>query len=309
MRTPIRIAAATVILALVVPVVGVRADVVGPQPVDITIQTTLGNPSHGPFVATGAAVDGGLVCLSGRTVDVSLVTTADPTIAGATDFDVLKVFTCGAEGVPDSGSFVLRLLVRTDPFGQNGTFTWTVMGASGRFAGMSGSGTGYATAASYGVDDHLSGYMQAGPASPSVSSRLAGTWMTTDCAQYRRRVNGTHAYDCSRWGDKSPQTLSIGTGSVPTVRLVDAYASQCVRLGKPGRFTAAGYGRYLSSSRLRFVVTDGRCGTTRVALLSSLEVVLTTSSSGAMYDELWWDSDPHPTSTHDWGYVFYRAAQ
>lgn len=308
MRMPIRVATALTTLVLVFPAVGVVAEADGPQAVDITIQTTLGGPSHGPFVATGAAVDAGIVCGAGRTVDVSVVTGTDPTVPGTTTFDVLKLFNCGLEGAPDTGSFVLRLLVRAVSAG-SGTYTWSVVAASGRFAGLSGSGTGYATAATYGVDDHLTGALLAGPLpATGTSFRMAGTWMTTDCAQYRRKVNGTHAYDCSRFGDKSPQTVAIGTGLVPKVRLVDAYASLCVRLGKPARFTATGYGRYVASNRLRVTMTDMRCGASRVSLLAPFDLSLTASTSGAAYDEIWWDTDPHPTPTHTWGYILYRAA-
>ncbi len=307
MRSPIRAAALVAALVLVVPIVGVRAEAAGPQDVAITIQTMLGSPSRGPFVATGPAVDAGIMCPGGRTVDVSLVIAPDPTTPGITTYDVLKLFACGIEGTADTGSFVLRLLVRAESSGST-TYSWSVAGASGRFSGMTGAGTGYATPAAYGVDDHLTGALLAGPAPTSGTSfRMAGTWITTDCAQFRRRVNGTHAYDCTRFGDKSPQSLVVGSGAVPNVRLVDAYASLCVRLGKPGRFTATGYGKYLASGRLHVTMTEMRCGTAQVSLLRPFDLVLTASTSGAAYDEIWWDTDPHPTATHDWGYVFYRA--
>jgi hypothetical protein len=302
-RNALRVATVAAALAIVFPIVGVDAG--SPQPVEIIVQTTLATPSHGPFTASGPAVDSAAVCANGRTMDVSLVSTPDPLEAGATDFDIYKAFVCGADGTYDTGSFTLRLQVHTDSAG-NDTYTWTVVGGTGPYSRMTGSGTGYGLTVAYGIEDHFSGaFLLAGGSTPVVTTyRMAGRWATTDCAQYRKKVNGTHAYDCTRWGDNSPQALSIASGAVPKVQLIDAYAKLCVRAGRPARFTANGYGQYLSSNRLRVTFTEQRCGTIKVSMLASIIVTL-TSATTTRDDELWWDSDA--PATPDWGYIFYRG--
>ena len=81
MRRSIRVAAATAILMLAFPIASVQA--VPPVAVHFDIQTSVSPDGNGgPFVATGAAVDAGLICPSGDSLDVfGKVTPWRPTVA------------------------------------------------------------------------------------------------------------------------------------------------------------------------------------------------------------------------------------
>lgn len=88
----------------------------------------------GPFVATGPAVNDGIVCASGDVLDVS------SKFAGFTDFgfniQVQKEFTCD----DDSGSFFMKLQVRIDHKGDN--FNWVIAGGTGDYERLHGAGSG-----------------------------------------------------------------------------------------------------------------------------------------------------------------------
>lgn len=148
MHRSIRFAAMASLLAFVLPFATVQA--ARAQSVAFDVQTTLGSPSGGPFVATGPAVDNDLVCPDGSTTDVSLDISGGG--GGHTGFHVLKDFIC-SDG---SGSFLLKLEVRTSSTGF-GTYSWLVVGGTGAYLDLKGSGTGYGVPADYGVNDLLFG--------------------------------------------------------------------------------------------------------------------------------------------------------
>ena len=106
-----------------------------PQRVTITSAMTLSSlkgHSYGTFVAAGPAVTSNLICPTGEVRDVYL-----NEIEGG--WDVVKAFVC-ADG---SQTFIVRLQVKVNDNGE--TFTWTVMGGTGPYRGLSGSGSGTST--------------------------------------------------------------------------------------------------------------------------------------------------------------------
>jgi hypothetical protein len=144
MHRSIRLAAVASLLALVLPLATVQA--APARSVAFDVQTTLGSPSGGPFWATGPAVDDGVICADGWTTDVSLAISGGG--GGRNGFHVLKSFICG----DGSGAFLLKLEVRTSPTGF-GTYSWLVVGGTGAYLDLKGSGTGYGLPADYGVHD------------------------------------------------------------------------------------------------------------------------------------------------------------
>ena len=105
-----------------------------PTDVDIEVETSLlGAPS--PFVASGPAVDDGLVCDSGTVVDASgKVTGGSP--AGF-NFQGVKHFTCDDA----SGEFFVNVRARID-FRKGTTFNWNVLSGTGAYANLHGAGSG-----------------------------------------------------------------------------------------------------------------------------------------------------------------------
>lgn len=146
-------------------------------------------------------------------------------------------------------------------------------------------------------------------ANPSWSRALAGLWITTDCATFWQSVDGTHAYDCERFGDHSAMSLDIGEGARPMVRFVDTYATSCAEAGFPTRFVGIGYGEFTDPDDLAqtmFVtLTSTWCGTEPMGEFGGIP--LAGPAVKGDNDSLWQDSDPNPTENHDWGYVWYRG--
>ncbi len=150
MRRSIRVTVVTAALFLVFPVAVVQAN--PGLSVHFDVQTTLNAPSGGPFIATGVAVDNGLVCPAGSTIDASYMWTGGQSKAGGSNYQVLKDFICDNE----SGSLLLKLQVRIDP-NRGSTYSWTVVGGTGLYTSLRGSGTGYGLPTEYGVNDLLFG--------------------------------------------------------------------------------------------------------------------------------------------------------
>jgi hypothetical protein len=106
-------------------------------PLDVKIEVTTvfppEGPSYGPFVATGPAVDAGLICPSGDTIDVASSVSGWQSGRGL-NFSILKQFTC-ADG---SGTFVAKLQVRSDFRGDYAN--WIIFSGTGNYASLLGSG-------------------------------------------------------------------------------------------------------------------------------------------------------------------------
>jgi hypothetical protein len=101
---------------------------------DIEFVGGVGSAS-GPFVATGAAVDDGLICSSGNAVSVSSKVSGGE---GNTGFNVqvIYLFTCD----DFSGEFYIKLQVRIDHNGDN--FNWNIVGGTGEYEKLHGTGSG-----------------------------------------------------------------------------------------------------------------------------------------------------------------------
>ena len=109
-----------------------------PLAVSFEVPSTIppeGPPSYGPFTATGPAVEAGLVCASGDTVDLYFRTTPFQSPVGRS-FQVVKLFTC-SDG---SGEFQVKLQVRIDQRGDN--FQWMILGGTGAYEHLRGTGKG-----------------------------------------------------------------------------------------------------------------------------------------------------------------------
>jgi hypothetical protein len=107
-------------------------------------------PSFGPFTASGPAVDAGLICPSGDTIDIYGRVTGFRSGTGM-NFHIVKRFTC-ADG---SGDFLVKLEVRTDRKGDN--FNWMIIGGTGNYVNLHGKGQGVGLPADYGVLDLYKG--------------------------------------------------------------------------------------------------------------------------------------------------------
>jgi hypothetical protein len=124
-----------------------------PKPQQVTIVSDMvvpGNPNYGTFTASGSRS----ICTSGEVIDTRLVV-----LSGSLDSDfvltVNKTFTCN----DGSGTFFARLLVRMS--GGYETFTWVILGGTGRYHDLFGLGSGstVAFAGGGGVTNTYTGYL------------------------------------------------------------------------------------------------------------------------------------------------------
>ncbi len=146
MRRSVRLAAVSTALLLLIPVATAQASPGQSVYFDVHTYIPAGGGGHGPFTATGQAVEDGLVCASGTTQDVSL-TVAGNGPKSRVNYQVLKSFTCD----DGTGIFTLKLQVRSDP-DRGGTYSWTVSGGTGDYLKLQGSGTGYGEPSEAGSD-------------------------------------------------------------------------------------------------------------------------------------------------------------
>ena len=120
---------AVLTLALALP-----AGATKPTGVDIAVETSLlGDPST--FVASGPAVDDGLICSDGDIVDESGKVTGFS--RNGFNFQGVKHFTC-ADG---TGEFFVNLQARID-FRKGTTFRWNVLRGTGDYEDLHGAGRG-----------------------------------------------------------------------------------------------------------------------------------------------------------------------
>jgi hypothetical protein len=116
-----------------------------PSGVEIEADTLLAGT--GTFTATGAAVDDGVLCASGDTLDVF----GKRSGMGPKGFNVqvVKEFTC-ADG---SGSFLVKLQVKVFSAGPVlSSFNWVVMDGDGAYSDLHGSGDGVGLPPNPGFD-------------------------------------------------------------------------------------------------------------------------------------------------------------
>jgi hypothetical protein len=96
-----------------------------------------GDFNVGDFHATGAAVDGGLICPSGTVVDTRIQFGGYQSGRGV-QIPVRKHFTC-ADG---SGTFEIKIQVHLDFATNTETFSWVVLSGTGDYANLTGAGSG-----------------------------------------------------------------------------------------------------------------------------------------------------------------------
>ena len=105
-----------------------------PSGVNIEVETDLaGAPS--PFVASGPAVDDGLICAAGEVIDASGKVTG--VSQNGFNFKGIKSFTCD----DGSGEFSVNLQARID-IRKGTTFHWSVISGTGAYEGLLGAGSG-----------------------------------------------------------------------------------------------------------------------------------------------------------------------
>jgi hypothetical protein len=92
---------------------------------------------EGPFVATGTAVDDGVVCGTGE-VFTTYVKAAGFQSNRGVNLTVGKEFTCDDE----SGTFSAKLQVRID-FAQGVSFNWVITGGTDEYEDLRGVGSGF----------------------------------------------------------------------------------------------------------------------------------------------------------------------
>lgn len=101
----------------------------------------------GVFTASGPAVDDGVICASGDTVDV--FSKASGNGSKGFNLQVIKLFTCDDE----SGSFLVKLQVKVFLAGPLlSSFNWVVTGGDGVYTDLHGSGNGIGLPPNSGFD-------------------------------------------------------------------------------------------------------------------------------------------------------------
>jgi len=117
------------------------APVAAHGPTDVTIVSHMTfNPdgfNFGTFDASGPAVDRGLICASGTVDDTRLIFAGSQSNRGA-QIPVRKTFTC-ADG---SGQVFVKIQVHLDFATSTESFTWVILGGTGAYGSVNGSGDG-----------------------------------------------------------------------------------------------------------------------------------------------------------------------
>jgi hypothetical protein len=108
---------------------------VPPAPLHVEVLEYPGSAIPEPFLASGAAVDGGMVCAAGTVVDVSI--TSNQPAGPFRILQVLKRFTCDDA----SGTFDIKMVVKLDLATNDTTARWQIVGGTGDYAGLKGHGS------------------------------------------------------------------------------------------------------------------------------------------------------------------------
>lgn len=130
MRKYLTIAATVVALLLMVPLVPAAAT--PPSDVEIVVPGFAG-----PFVATGSAVDDGVICGAGE-VATTFVKASGFQSGKGVNLKVGKLFTCD----DSSGTFTAKLEVHI-VFAEGVTFNWVIKEGTGAYEDLHGSGSGF----------------------------------------------------------------------------------------------------------------------------------------------------------------------
>ena len=110
-----------------------------PQRVTIVSNVTFNpdGPNYGDFVATGPAVESGFICASGTFVDTGLRFAGFQSNRGIVQLQVIKEFACNG-----TGTFDVKLQIQANFDTGIESFTWVVLGGTGAYASLHGSGRG-----------------------------------------------------------------------------------------------------------------------------------------------------------------------
>jgi len=125
-----------------------------PLAVNFEVQTVVleEDPDFGPFTASGPAVDAGIVCPSGDVIDAFVKASGFQSQTGV-NLQVVKLFTCD----DGSGEFYVKLQVRIDSKGDN--FNWNIVGGTGAYEKLHGTGSGIGIPTTEGVLDLYEGQL------------------------------------------------------------------------------------------------------------------------------------------------------
>ncbi len=134
-RSIVAVLGATVALAALI------APVAAAPPQQVTIVSHMNfNPdgfNYGTFEASGSAVDSGVVCDSGLVDDTRLIFAGFQSGRGI-QIPVRKTFTCD----DGSGTFFVKIQVHLDLATSTESFSWVVLGGTGDYVNLHGSGDG-----------------------------------------------------------------------------------------------------------------------------------------------------------------------
>jgi len=123
-----------VVLAILFVAVAAPVGATSPSEVQIEVESYFSG-APGPFVASGPAVDDGVICAEGIVVDDSFKLTGfSPT---GFNWQGIKHFTCG----DSSGEFFVNLQARID-FRKGTSFNWNVLSGIGDYEDLHGAGSG-----------------------------------------------------------------------------------------------------------------------------------------------------------------------
>jgi hypothetical protein len=145
--------ATVMVMLLVLPAAAVAA-----PPLDVTIEVEEFLVADGSFEAFGPAVQEGLLCAEGTTHDVEGTLWMSPNHPWGFNLTVVKEFDCG----DGTGTFLVKLKARVFSGGPPAsTFHWNVVGGTGAYATLHGSGSGVGSppTGAYDILDVYSGKM------------------------------------------------------------------------------------------------------------------------------------------------------
>lgn len=116
------------------------AGAASPQAVTLVSHVTFNpdGPNYGDFVATGAAVDSGVMCDSGTFVDLGIRFAGYQSDRGKVQLQVIKEFTCD----DGSGTFIVKMQIQANFDTGIESFTWVVLDGTDAYATLAGGGSG-----------------------------------------------------------------------------------------------------------------------------------------------------------------------
>ena len=115
-------------------------------PTPVTIEVITASPTGGTFTTSGAGL-----CPSGTTTDQDVGTGGQS--GSHANFHDLKTFTC-ADG---SGTFTANVQAQLIFGAPTDSFTWNIVGGTGAYANLRGSGNGVGDELPTEIDDHFAG--------------------------------------------------------------------------------------------------------------------------------------------------------